>query len=460
MCPARSYREAEQRFSARHWVESIRFSSIEGELCVKVATVSIHELKNLLTRLQGLLYNPYPLLITLFSFSFIFFLGRGHYRVFLDSTLLLVLAHLFIRRYFISCIRSPHFVVVVITSILLVVNYLTPGTRIDERSVWNIFYFIGIVLGIHFLSLHLQYHGLRLLGNITVTLLAVLTLAHLFGDLLFPLDCENQKIDGRHCGLFSNPHFLAMFASLAIPLLVYFAKFSQGQFRVLTLTLLFGNSYLLLITGSRSAWLALLAGNLSAIILFARANRRWWSILGVCVLAAIVYFEGIEGANLRVDKLIKHFSDEDRLIIWADSWRMLLNNSLPEWLLGHGIDSFGYYFGKYSHLKVTKGFVVGDFTFPHNFLMELLFDNGITGLILIIVGYVAYFLTIIRYHNICKVDSTRFLIAVFFTLSIIHLIHTFLTLPFYAKPAILPLGLIMGVSLAVGEHWVDEHANS
>lgn len=425
-------------------------------ICVKSTAMRryLNLSKRWLISLQSLLCNHYLLLATLLIFGVFFFLGRGNYRLILDGLSLLVLVHLSVKQYRGACLRSLHALAVAIALTLIAFSYLLSGQIDYTRYVRNIYYFITLILAVHLLALHWLNRNPRLLNHLVIALLTVLMLAHLYGDLALPQGCIHRR-GNQHCGLYWNPHLLSLFASLTLPLLIYWTITSTGWLNRLCFIVLMGAFYLLLVSGSRPGWLAALAGVMGSSIIFAVGYKRWLLLLAIGVFVSILYGSGIAGVDARLNQLFANFSNEERFAIWADSWSMMQQNSLWEWLFGHGIGGFRAHFSDYSRFRTEVEFV-----FPHNLLLEIMFDNGVAGVILVTTGYVFYFRTLINSGFTCHEPHIRYLIVALFAISLAQLLHIFFTLPFYSRDALLTTGLVVGTGLSVIEYGRNGYVRS
>ena len=147
--------------------------------------------------------------------------------------------------------------------------------------------------------------------------------------------------------------------------------------------------------------------------------------------------------------ILSNWRAEERVTVWTDTLNMLGGNSVKDWLLGHGIGSFRYYFPDYNTFKVD-GKVV-DWNFPHNVFFQIIFENGLIGLVTILGGMVLLIIGLWRGYHRLEHKSDRYLLVTLFILFWINLIHCALTLSFYHKYFIYPLSVIIGICLILLE---------
>jgi hypothetical protein len=129
------------------------------------------------------------------------------------------------------------------------------------------------------------------------------------------------------------------------------------------------------------------------------------------------------------------FGEEDRLIIWRETLSRLNLNTAGEWLLGHGIGS--YVFEENVHIS------------PHNAVLQLAFENGVLGLVLVIGGYVCLMWALYRASRRLSNPAERYLSLTLFALLCIEAGHCLLTNSIYSKYILYPLSIIIGASTVI-----------
>ena len=147
--------------------------------------------------------------------------------------------------------------------------------------------------------------------------------------------------------------------------------------------------------------------------------------------------------------ILSNWRTEERVTVWTDTLNMLGDNSVKDWLLGHGIGSFRYYFPDFNTFKV--GGKVEDWSFPHNVFFQIIFENGLIGLVTILGGMVLLMIAVWRGYHRLEHTSARYLLVTLFILFWINFIHCALTLSFYHKYFIYPLSVIIGILLILLE---------
>jgi O-antigen ligase len=239
---------------------------------------------------------------------------------------------------------------------------------------------------------------------------------------------------------FSNPHYAAQFSMLAMLLLAYFVGCYRAAWqRALLLLALLACGWLLIATLSRPAWMALALTAAGAIALFCRP--RWWvaAFAGLGLLLTALYWLLPAHFSDRIDDLVGNFGNEERLQIWSDGARMQLASDPLHWVVGHGPGSYAQTFKAYYTAEEY-------FLFPHNFLLELLFESGLLGLVLVVWFYVQLYRLIV---GLRRQSGWRAEALLLYGCITANLLFAFLTVPFYSR--YLLLTQVPFVALAI--HW-------
>ena len=240
--------------------------------------------------------------------------------------------------------------------------------------------------------------------------------------------------------IFSNIHYFSLFAVITLPVSLFCIWKIRRPFLkgLMSLCALCG-AYLLLNTGSRPGWLALISAGL-AVVPFARGKTRFF-LLGVLFFIPLVLYSGdILGFKTRINGLLFNLAKEERVTLWSDAWEMQKASDWQGWLIGHGLGSFFHYFKTYSHLK-------SQFVFPHNFFLEILFNSGVITLMTVIAGYASFYYALITLWFKTMDQGHKQLAVLLISVMTAHFVHTFLTLPFLTGRAILSLAIIVGAAI-------------
>ena len=203
---------------------------------------------------------------------------------------------------------------------------------------------------------------------------------------------------------FSHPNIFAFYLVLIVTLALFFIKsqvfvFSMKLKKTL-IFLIFSGVILLVLTKTRSAWVALLV----MMAVYGLLCERKYLLIGFgCVCLALLVpsiheriFDIFNGSN--VDDAInqgygKLNSFAWRVVVWSSSWEHILQKPF----FGHGYDTFSYYFLSFFPLGETKGFDA------HNMYVQLVFDMGFLGLLGLLILFGCIFKRLCKY---CSYDKS------------------------------------------------------
>lgn len=257
-------------------------------------------------------------------------------------------------------------------------------------------------------------------------LLAVYCIAQIMGIVIF----ENSFGTNR------NPHYLALYSSLGLPLAIYCLFFVKHRLRYLMVPVVMSLGYFVLHTSSRPAWIALVVSSL-CLLFFVRGKSRAVAVLLILVVPLALFFTNLAGFGDRVTDLAQNINAEERVGIWQDAWRMQETSSLQEWLIGKGLDSYEEDFQKYSRYQQLV-----NFNSPHNSFLEILYTSGIIGLMTCVWLYYWIYSRLLR----MVADASKERIAVLLMgLVTINLLFIMITIPFISHYNIYTLALVIGV---------------
>jgi len=145
----------------------------------------------------------------------------------------------------------------------------------------------------------------------------------------------------------------------------------------------------------------------------------------------------------RVKDLLVNLADEERVYFWKSALEMLKNNNLIDWIFGNGIGSYRAVYPDFATPKFRP------FFFAHLHPIEILYENGFIGVLLVYGGLVVLFgLTIKTLINTIS-ENISILIKCMLVIFLCWMIHSNLTFPFYSKYAQYPLGFILGTMLVL-----------
>ena len=356
------------------------------------------------------------------------------------------LFNLLIGNYRIGQVTVGHLAVLGIFLTILLINGLMPDEMIHDRSYRYFAALPGMILAIHCYSKITKPESKTLWVYCSIAILALII--HMVAYHTVERVTEPGKLETF--SLYSNMHHFGSFASLILPVLFYFAIQSKGLLRLTCGVCVVGAFYLLWESTSRISWLSFFSAVLLAAFVFLRNKKLWLSLVGITAVSlSAASISGFAAIKHRISDILVNWRTEERIVVWSDTFRMLGDNSFKDWLLGHGIGSYRYYFPDYNTFEV-KGKIIS-WNFPHNFLLQIVFENGIIGLLTISAGMALLVIGLWRGYRRLKNASDRQLLMLIFILFWINLIHGALTLSFYHKYFIYPLSMTVGISLILLE---------
>jgi len=356
------------------------------------------------------------------------------------------LFNVLIGNYRIGDVTEGHLVVLGIFLIMLLINAFMPDEMIHRRSFRYFLAFPGMILAIHCLSKGIKPDSEKLLVYSCIVVLAVIF------QLITYYTVERVVNSGglESYGVYSNRHHFGSVASLFLPVIVYLAAQNKSWLRILGGAAVIVAFFLLWESRSRISWLSFFSSVLIAAFVFLRDKKLLLAIAGIIAAAfTAAYVSGIAAIKSRITDIFVNWRTEERITVWMDTLRMLSDNSLNDWLLGHGIGSFRYYFSDYNTFKFNG--VLQSWSFPHNFLFQIIFENGIIGLLTILAGIALLMIGLWRAYHLLVDKNDRYLLVTIFIIFWINFIHGALTLSFYHKYFIYPLSMTIGISLILFE---------
>ena len=265
----------------------------------------------------------------------------------------------------------------------------------------------------------------------------------------------------RPYGIFYNPHFLALSLIVLANFAMLFILKYTGTKRYIGAIILVASIFTLTLILSRIAWVAIGVSFLTWTSLYFQHHKATKIIalatilLGLFATTQVSYYSSDSINALSTEKcsqILKLWKDE-RVILWADTMTMQGDSDLKGWLVGHGLGAFESEFIHYSSYgEDGKSLAKVDFVFPHNFILEVLYNSGIIGLLALgtpLIYIVSRTFKNTRNKNFNAIFAVALLAGVF--------IHTFFTLPLFTRFPSTLLGLITGYCLWLNRD-MEQHA--
>ena len=356
------------------------------------------------------------------------------------------LFNVLIGTYRIGDVTEGHLVVLGIFLVMLLINYFMPNEMIHHRSLRYFLTLPGMILAIHCLAKRTKPDSKALLVYSSIAVLAVII------QFITYYTVERVVNAGglESFGVYSNMHHFGSVASLILPVLAYFAAQIKGWLRLLCVVGTIIAFFLLWESSSRISWLSFFSSVFVTAFVFLRSKKLLLALAGIITASfTAAYVSGLAAIKIRILDILVNWRTEERITVWTDTLRMLSDNSLIDWLLGHGIGSFRYYIPEYGTYKV--GGVIENWTFPHNFVFQIIFENGIIGLLTILAGLALLMIGLWRAYRLLEDKNSRHILVTVFIIFWINFIHGALTLSFYNKYFIYPLSMTVGILLILLE---------
>jgi len=381
--------------------------------------------------IKVLLTSKYWLILTLSGAFFAFFaLNRGGIVVFIKLSGVFLILNVLFGKYKLKEIPNFYWITCAICAYLLVVSVLLYPQQSHFKWMVNLVWMVCVVFATHCLSQK------RVDSRVTNLFLFILSLAVCWQFIAYHLFKMPY-------GTFTNPHYLSSFAVLTLPMVVYSFFVTTGWYKFIFIPIAIMDADLLLSTGSRTAFLGIFLGMLFVFIFLTKGRRRWYGLIMIFIILAICYITEYANVAPKVMELIINLPKEERVQLYSQAWNKLTENSLREWIFGHGIGWFPVIYTPDSSLKATF------FVFPHSYFFEIVYLNGLIGAVLIFGGLALLFDSIVNAARQNQNRKIRLLLKCLIIVFLSWLIHCGLTFPFYSKYSLYPLSFILGISLVL-----------
>ncbi len=311
------------------------------------------------------------------------------------------------------------FLIGVPVALLLLGLLPTPAHAPQKRYLQSLAYFVVLSLSLGLVLERMSKRQFKLMHTF---------LMFFFGaGVLYHLEGLNTFIP--ESGHYWNPHYLAQFSLFSLLFFGYaLMKRRTKTIWAVGLLLSAGAIYLLLISQSRPAWLSLFISLCLITSLYAKRNKRWIYLGLILLFFVLVYLLMPDVVAKRVDDLAFNIQKEERVAIWLDGLNMQMKAAWQNWLVGHGPGSYFAYAQAYPSY-------FDDIRFPHNFFIEIVFESGLIGLIIVAAAYIVLFTRMHRF----VLDNPQQRLAMVTLLAMLtsHLLFCFLTMPFYFNNTVL-----------------------
>ena len=245
-------------------------------------------------------------------------------------------------------------------------------------------------------------------------------------------------------GAFKNPHYLAMYAMLTIIVLFFLVFENRGWLRWALIPVLLGDLWLLGLTGSHPTALAMASG-LLVLLPFFSARVSGTVIAAILLTVLGLQLGGLYDFSAKFQEAVDFLEHEERWTIWREFWMLQNGGSAWQWGFGHGLGQFFWDYQPVSsfHANAEKQ----DFASPHNYLLEMLYSHGVTGLALFILAGGLWFKGLLAGISASRTPEQRHQGWLLLSLTTAQWVLGFFTMPFFSRHNLYPVSLLLGLSL-------------
>lgn len=237
---------------------------------------------------------------------------------------------------------------------------------------------------------------------------------------------------------FWNPHYLAQFCLLSLVVFsLFFVGVKSWLSRFFFIMAILVSFYILIETQSRPAWLSLFVVSGGMIGLHARGYKLAAGFFLVVLVVSLLYWLFPVTFGDRLNQLLFNILEEERVFIWRDSLAVFSDMSFREWFFGFGPGSSQSIIPEYMDAEFSK------IEFPHNFIIEIMIESGLFGLVLWSVIFVGAFYYIGRAAEL-RGKYRPYLLILFWGLAV-QLGFTSIIIPFYSKQVLLVLAPFLAI---------------
>lgn len=368
--------------------------------------------------------------------------GLSPYRALVGLGLIYVIHALVTGRYSLRRLPRPHLLLYLSLIALWLASQFFPAEVINHRAVKNILYALVIAATINTLPRvsSLQTRTIKKCVAALVVVISAAVIGH--ASVFYKEKAAAIKHGGfdvalMFTGLFENIHFLGLFCSFSLPvLLLGWVWFRSWPARVAVVFIITLDLALLFVSSSRPAWLTLAVVTILACLLLLPKKTAWLAIgaAGATVWGLVTI--NLFGIGTRVTSLANNILQEERVFLWRDTITALRDSSFLELALGHGIGGYAYHSPAFSSDERLAQLV-----FPHNFLLEWLYETGLIGGLLITLGLGYVAISNLFSHN--PDNAIRHSQIILGLTLVAVLLHGFFVLPFFYSRQILFLVTIL-----------------
>lgn len=317
-------------------------------------------------------------------------------------------------------------------ALLLLVSFFLINTMAVNKITWNkelnrLVYIVFFCIGIWLQALYHNDFLNKHIKNIVIGMAFIYVTTQLISIFILKAPYGTLK----------NPHYLAQYSMLLIPVFFLLLHNSNIKFKLIIFVLLPCVVGLLLHTNSRPAWLSLM---LTVLIMSLHHKHKLKAFVGSITVILLLWITDIGNFSDQLTKLFKQITTEERVYIWGDIWNLQQQSTIKQWLLGHGLDGYESKFTHFGNLELGGA---ATFNSPHNFFLEMLYTAGILGCICLVIFYFVLYSKL--FQALVNSEEYKNLILLMVTLLTMNLFFVSIIVPIFSSYHLLITALVCGV---------------
>lgn len=305
-------------------------------------------------------------------------------------------------------------------------------TKISWNKELNRLLFIAIFyIGIWFQVNYQKHYIKKHIKVFLIVMIAIYLLVQLVAIYMFKLPYGTLK----------NPHYLAQYSMLLIPVLFLIFYEVDVKWKLLILIFFASTGLLLLHTNSRPAWLSLML----TIVLMGCFHKYKLKALSAAVISIfLLWISDIGNFSDQLIKLFKQITTEERVYIWQDIWQLQQHSTLKQWFIGHGLDGYKSTYTHFGALELGNKLTLNS---PHNFMLEIMYTAGMIGLIGLLIFYFMLYRSLLQ-EFFCNQEYKNIMLLLIGLLTM-NLLFVGITVPFFSSYHLLITALICGIFMYI-----------
>jgi len=263
---------------------------------------------------------------------------------------------------------------------------------------------------------------------------------------------RHQIIEGRINGSFSTPNDFSNYIVTLLPIIasLLFLKFKRAWIRITLFIIMLMAFICLIISTTRSAWIAVLL----AIPLFALLKNKKL-VIWALVFILIVFSLSCILPPMAKSQIVNFFSAKSwgsvhRQILWSMGARMFLASPLT----GQGLGTFMYNFTKF----MPGDYPVGDWgiSYAHNCFIQIAAETGVLGLGSFLFMVAVLFISSFKILKKMQRKDSYYILSGMIACVFTYMVGSFFDTNLYSLPLAILFWLILGITTKAGSLFSKE----